>query len=144
MLLFPLDDECNWMVDRALHPGACAISEAVLCAGSEADVVIDWAFENQEAIVAAAESGGGDAARQMARQRFGAFADCIGSPRAQARLNQSLRWAVQNELPVLTPQVYVGSARLCDADTDLGMDYALSRLVDRYRASPSAAIEEER
>ena len=32
MALFPLDDKCNWMVKKALHPGACAVSEAVLCA----------------------------------------------------------------------------------------------------------------
>ena len=32
VLLFPLDAECNRMLDTSLHPGACAISEAVLCA----------------------------------------------------------------------------------------------------------------
>jgi uncharacterized membrane protein len=135
VLLFPLDDTCNWMIDHALHPGACAISEAVLCAEGEADRVIEWAFENQEAITSATREDPGAAAR-MARSRFPALASCIGSPRVQARLNQSLRWAVQNQLPVLTPQVYVGDARLCDADTDLGMDFALSRLVDRYHPSP--------
>src|SRR5699024_7171246 len=31
LLLFPLDDECNWMVSTAMHPGACQISEAILC-----------------------------------------------------------------------------------------------------------------
>jgi uncharacterized membrane protein len=135
VLLFPLDDTCNWMVDRAIHPGACAISEAVLCAEGEASEVIDWAFERQEEIVEAAREDP-DAAARMARQRFPALADCIGSPRVQAKLNQSLRWAVQNELPVLTPQVYVGDSRMCDADTDLGMDYALTRLVERYEQNP--------
>ncbi|MEC7522694.1 MAG: vitamin K epoxide reductase family protein [Myxococcota bacterium] len=131
VLLFPLDDSCNWMIDRAIHPGACAISEAVVCAEGEAEDVIAWAFENQEAIMAAEREAAGGAAR-MARERFGALADCIGSPRAQARVNQSLRWAVQNQLPVLTPQVYVGQTRLCDADTDLGMDYALTRLMAQH------------
>src|SRR5512142_858536 len=31
-VLFPLDSSCNWMVTEAIHPGACAVSEAVLCA----------------------------------------------------------------------------------------------------------------
>src|SRR5512133_31358 len=31
-VLFPLDSTCNWMVTEAIHPGACAVSEAVLCA----------------------------------------------------------------------------------------------------------------
>ncbi len=142
VLLFPLDDQCNWMIDHAIHPGACAISEAVLCAEGDAEEVIDWAFENQESITEAARSDPNAAAR-MARARFPSLAECIGSPTVRARLNQSLRWAVQNELPVLTPQVYVGDLRLCDADTDLGMDYALTRLVERYRASPPRQREEE-
>jgi uncharacterized membrane protein len=135
VLLFPLDDRCNWMIDSAIHPGACAISEAVLCAEGDAEEVIEWAFQNQEAITAASRADP-EAAARMARERFPSIARCIGSPRVRARLNQSLRWAVQNELPVLTPQVYVGDLRLCDADTDLGMDYALTRLVDRWRTSP--------
>jgi len=135
VLLFPLDDQCNWMIDRAIHPGACAISEAVLCAERDAEEVIAWAFENQEAITEASRQRP-EAAAEMARQRFPSLARCIGSPTVQARLNQSLRWAVENQLPILTPQVYVGELRLCDADTDLGMDYALTRLVDRWRASP--------
>ena len=31
-LLFPLDDTCNWMITSAIHPGACTVSEAILCA----------------------------------------------------------------------------------------------------------------
>jgi hypothetical protein len=32
---------------------------------------------------------------------------------------------------VLTPQVYVNNTRICDEDTDLGVDYVLTRLLDR-------------
>jgi hypothetical protein len=138
VLLFPLDDACNWMVSDAIHPGACAISEAVLCAqegDGDADAVLAWAFENQERIVAAERAHEGAAAR-MARERFPSIAACLGRPPVQAKLNASLRWAVQNQLPILTPQVYVGPDRLCDADTDLGMDFALTRLVTRYRENP--------
>ena len=39
--------------------------------------------------------------------------------------------APANQLPVLTPQVYVGGTRVCDADTDLGLDWTLDRLLDR-------------
>ena len=28
VVLFPLDNTCNWMVDSAVHPGACAVSGA--------------------------------------------------------------------------------------------------------------------
>ena len=39
-VLFPLDKSCNWMVQESLHPGACAVSEAVLCGGVQAKDVL--------------------------------------------------------------------------------------------------------
>lgn len=127
VLLFPLDDECNWMVDRALHPGACAVSEAVLCAEEDSEEVLAWAFDHQEEIREAAEHDAG-AARAMVEARFPSLASCIGGANVRAELNRSLRWAVSNQLPVLTPQVYVDETRICDEDTDLGLDYVLTRL----------------
>jgi uncharacterized membrane protein len=137
VLLFPLDDECNWMVDDAIHAGACAISEAVLCArdtsGVEPEEVIDWAFTNQLSIREGAEADP-DSAAQRARDRFPALAECIGSPQARAQLNNGLRFAVDNQMPIITPQVFVNGLRMCDEDTDLGMDFALRRLIDRAEA----------
>jgi hypothetical protein len=129
-LLFPLDNKCNWMVDSAVHPGACAISEAMLCAGDRAEQVLEWAFDEQEAIVAAEKATPGSAAKLVVAE-FPSLAGCVGSSKARARLNRSLRWAVDNQLPVLTPQLYVNGTRLCDADTDLGLDYMLTRLVSQ-------------
>lgn len=131
-LLFPLDDQCNWMVSSAIHPGACTVSEAVLCAEGRAQDVIDWAFAHQEEIRTAAAADPNNA-EKMVEQAFPALARCVGSPGARQKLNRSLRWAVANELPVLTPQLYVGGVKLCDEDTDLGMEFALSRLVARSR-----------
>jgi hypothetical protein len=127
ILLFPLDNSCNWMVDRALHPGACAVSEAVLCAGDAAKAVLQWAFDHQEEIVAAERAQKGSAAKRAVAQ-FPALSGCVGSSKVRARLNRALRWAVDNHLPVLTPQLYVDRTRLCDADTDLGLDYMLTQL----------------
>jgi len=130
ILLFPMDNTCNWMVDSAMHPGACAVSEAILCAEGREEEVIDWAFAEQRAIrEAAAEDP--DAAARLVSQRFPELADCVGSPAVRARLNLALRWAVTNQMPVLTPQVYVDGVRMCDEDTDLGMDWALARLIER-------------
>jgi len=131
-VLFPLDHECNWMIDESIHPGACVVSQAVLCAEGDAEEVLAWAFANQEALHEAGQGRNGNAeVTRMVRAQFPALASCIGSATVQARLNRSLRWAVANQLPVLTPQVYVDDTRLCDEDTDLGLDYALSRLLDR-------------
>lgn len=127
-ILFPLDSSCNWMVTTSLHPGACTVSEAVLCAENGAPDVIDWAFEHQEEIRAAAAADPGAAAK-LVKARFPALASCVGSAGARQKLNRSLRWAVANHLPVLTPQLYVDGTKVCDEDTDLGLDFALSRLL---------------
>lgn len=134
LLLFPLDESCNWMIDRSMHPGACSISEAVLCS-SDPGPVLDWAFENQKAIMLAAEKNP-NAAAEMAKKRFPALSQCIGSPEAGAKVNQSLRFAVKNQLPILTPQVFVEGTRLCGEDTDLGLDYALPRLLAHAKNQP--------
>ncbi|MCS6901286.1 MAG: vitamin K epoxide reductase family protein, partial [Myxococcales bacterium] len=48
--IFPLDNECNWMLDRPLHPGACILARAFLCSEplSKARWMLDWSFAYQE------------------------------------------------------------------------------------------------
>lgn len=137
-LLFPLDSTCNWMVGSSLHPGACTVSEAVLCAGTKADAVIAWAFDHQDEVKKAAAQDPALASK-MVGDAFPELKSCIGTPGVKSKLNKSLRWAVANQLPVLTPQIYVNGTKLCDEDTDLGMDYALTRLVSK---APAAAPKE--
>ena len=129
-VLFPLDNTCNWMVTEATHPGACTVSEAVLCAGDKAPDVIAWAFEEQDRIRKEAAADPSAAAR-IVKQRFPELAACVGSPDARARLNKSMRWIVANGIRVLTPQVFIGNVKLCDEDVDLGLEYTLSNMLDR-------------
>ncbi|MGE0549939.1 MAG: vitamin K epoxide reductase family protein, partial [Kofleriaceae bacterium] len=129
-VLFPLDNTCNWMVTEATHPGACTVSEAVLCAGDRGADVIRWAFENQEQILAETKANPAAAAK-IVSQRFPDLAACLGSPDVRARLNRSLRWAVANNVRVLTPQLFVDNVKLCDEDVDLGLEFALSTMLDR-------------
>lgn len=132
-VLFPIDHECNWMVPEALHPGACMVSEAILCGRGDGDEVLEWAFQNQSRIreVITANEGSTRALASMIRERFPSIASCLGSAEVRAKLNRSLRWAVSNQLPVLTPQLYIDETRVCDADTDLGLDWVVSRLLGR-------------
>ena len=134
-ILFPLDSTCNWMVTETTHPGACTISEAVLCAETGkapgAAAVIAWAFEHGERIRTETKADPGAAAR-IVKQQFPELASCIGSPEAKARLNKSLRWAVANNIRVLTPQLYVDNVKLCDEDVDLGLEYALKIMLERH------------
>ncbi|MFI5307015.1 MAG: vitamin K epoxide reductase family protein [Polyangiales bacterium] len=135
-LLFPLDNTCNWMVGDSIHPGACSVSEAMLCAGARAGEVLEWSYQNQEAIIEATKTDPKAAAR-MVSAHFPDLASCVGSASVRAKLNLSLRYAVKNHLQVLTPQVFVAGVRLCDEDTDLGLDFALPHLIAYARANPA-------
>lgn len=133
LVLFPLDKECNWMVGSSLHPGACAVSEAVLCGGARARDVLEWAFAHQSEL----HELGSQPAKLNARikQAFPEVAACLGRPEVRTRLNRSLRWAVANSLPVQTPQLFVRGRKVCEEDTDLGLEFVLSRML----AEPGAA-----
>jgi uncharacterized membrane protein len=127
-VLFPLDKECNWMVNESLHPGACAVSEALLCAGERAGAVLDWAFTHQAEL--RSRGGSGQAAvYARIKQDFPALGSCVGQPAVKARVNKSLRWIVANSLPVLTPQLFVRNQKIPDEDTDLGLDFVLGRVL---------------
>jgi hypothetical protein len=142
-VLFPLDNTCNWMVTEATHPGACTVSEAVLCAGDQAPDVIAWAFDEQDRIRDAARADPTAAAR-IVKQRFPALAACVGSPEARSRLNKSMRWIVANNIRVLTPQVFIDKVKLCDEDVDLGLEYTRSRMLDRHASHTLATVPLEK
>jgi uncharacterized membrane protein len=127
-VLFPLDATCNWMVKESLHPGACAVSEAMLCAKDEAPRILAWAFEGQPEHLAAAKADEA-AFRSRIEAAFPSVKGCLGSAKIKNHLNKSLRWAVANALPVLTPQLFVGDRRVCDEDTDLGLEFTITRML---------------
>lgn len=138
-VLFPLDNSCNWMVTETLHPGACAVSEAMLCAAGlgpgpkdekAAAEVLAWAFKNQEQLRAqAAKDEPGLRAKLEAT--FPQVKGCLGGAVVKSKLTKSLRWAVSNAIPVLTPQLFVGTSRLCDEDTDLGLEFTLTKMLGK-------------
>jgi uncharacterized membrane protein len=129
LVLFPLDSECNWMLDRSLHPGACVVSKAILCSDHRALSVLEWAYDNQEDLLAGAKSGAGiNNVRAMIREKFPGLDACIDSKETNLRLNRMLRYIVNNHLPVSTPQMYLGDTRVCDEDTDIGLAYTIRKL----------------
>jgi uncharacterized membrane protein len=129
LVLFPLDSECNWMIDRPLHPGSCMVSKAILCAGdAKARAVLEWAYDNQEQLLSLAKGGDAAGARAMVKARFPEVDACIDTKETSQRLTKVLRYIVKNHLPVSTPQIYIGETRLCDEDTDMGLPYAMGKL----------------
>ena len=128
LALFPLDESCNWMVDRSVHPGACVLARAVLCADTRSREALEWMFSNQEELGTLAKNGE-PLVRARVRERFGPEVDsCVDAKATKIRLNNLLQYAVANHVPVSTPQLYLGDQRVCDEDTDLGLRYTLAQL----------------
>jgi len=134
VVLFPLDKTCNWNLKESLHPGACAVSEAMLCSKDEAPKILDWAFANQESLI---EDAKADEAKMRARitEKFPSVRGCLGTAQAKLKVTKSLKWAVANALPVLTPQLFIGDRRVCDEDTDLGLEYTVTAMLAGPRAA---------
>jgi uncharacterized membrane protein len=135
LVLFPLDSDCNWMLDRPVHPGACLVSKAIICDEHRALQVLEWAYDHQEDILAAAKAGAGSAnVHAMIRERWPGIEACLESKETKLRLDHMLRYIVNNHLQVSTPQLFVGDTRLCDEDTDMGLSFTLRRLAPRLGA----------
>ncbi|MRG96455.1 vitamin K epoxide reductase family protein [Polyangium spumosum] len=129
IVLFPLDNECNWMLDRPLHPGACLVSKAVLCGENRAVDVLAWAYDNQERLLEGAKSPAGLATvRSAIREKWSHLDACIDSKETKLRLDKMLRYIVDNKLQVSTPQLFLGDTRLCDEDSDIGLAYSIRKL----------------
>ncbi|MEY2932733.1 MAG: hypothetical protein RL033_3482 [Pseudomonadota bacterium] len=127
LALFPLDSTCNWMLQQPLHPGACTVSRAVLCAKSPA-AFLDWAYTNQEELATAGKAGG-TALTQVLGNRWGKeLTACMSARSTEQRLNRQLHFAAANAIAVSTPQVFIEGQRLCDEDIDMGLMFALSKL----------------
>jgi len=128
LVLFPLDSECNWMLDEPLHPGACIVSKAVLCGGDRVRQVLEWAYDEQVYLTRAGKAGA-NVLRAAVKQRWGdELLKCVDDRKTDVLLNQHLHFASDNGIPVSTPQMYLGSKRVCDEDTDMGLRFMLSEL----------------
>ena len=67
--------------------------------------------------------------RAVINQQFGpSMLSCIDSRETKVTLNRHLHFAAANSVPVSTPQVYLGTQRICDEDTDIGLRFTLKQL----------------
>ncbi len=129
MAMFPLDSECNWMLDRALHPGACVLAKAVICGGNDkARMILEWAYEEQDALREAGKQGAGALTGKVSARWGPEVAACVTGKQVEIQLNQQLHFAANNHVPVSTPQMFLGDSRVCDEDTDLGLRYTMAQL----------------
>ena len=100
---FPLDPTCNPAMKRALHPGACDLARAGICAQAQGRFaeMDDLLFANQEAkrpVEDLAREAGLDLAR---------FRECLKSPATSEQLGNDIAAALRNHIPA-TPSFVVG------------------------------------
>lgn len=127
LALLPLDSECNWMLQQPVHPGACSLSKAVLCAKAPGEM-LDWIYEHQAELAEAGRASPALLEQKVAR-RFGAeLTRCMGARATRLRLERHLRFAVNQKVALSTPQVFIEGQRLCDEDIDMGLMFALDHL----------------
>jgi protein-disulfide isomerase len=100
---FPLDSECNAAVKRPMHPEACELARAAICAEEQGKLtpMDDALFRNQQAkrpVEEVARAVGLDLA---------AFRRCLASPATDARLRSDIEAGVRVGLTA-TPTYVVG------------------------------------
>ncbi|MBK6517175.1 MAG: hypothetical protein IPG04_24400 [Polyangiaceae bacterium] len=139
VVIFPLDSECNWMLKKSMHPGACQLAKAFLCAEKDGNPreVLEWSYDNQEELAAAGKSDPKEL-RKKIKGRFPSLDMCIDAKETDKRLESVLRFAIDNDLRVSTPQLFLGKSysRVCPEDTDIGLAYAVRHL------APAAAAKD--
>lgn len=126
---FPLDSACNWMLDRSVHAGSCELSKAVLCGEHRAGEVLQWIYDEQERLTELGKAAAGvNSLHAAIRERWPDLLECVKDKETARRLDRVMRFAVDNRLPVSTPQMFLDGKRVCDEDTDLGLAYALPKM----------------
>jgi len=100
---FPLDQSCNAAVKRVIHPDACRLARAAICAEAQGrfEEMDDLLYGNQQArrpVEALAAQLGLDLPR---------FQACLGSAETERRLQDDIAEAVRSRVKA-TPTYFVG------------------------------------
>jgi uncharacterized membrane protein len=128
MVMFPLDSDCNWMLDRSLHPGACVVAKAILCGDARSRAMLEWSYDNQDDLRDLGKTNPAGLRKKISEKWGADILACADDNKTKIRLNQQLHYASDNHIPVSTPQMFLGEKRICDEDTDLGLKYTLAQL----------------
>jgi len=123
------------MVRQRLHPGACTVSYAMLCAPASAHKILDYAFTNQARLLELGKTNEA-ALKADLEQRFPEVKGCIGSAKVKAELTKVRNWAARNALALSTPQLFVAGTQVCPQNIDLGLDFALTRALEKAGGAP--------
>ncbi|MBM4395140.1 MAG: hypothetical protein FJ087_05575 [Deltaproteobacteria bacterium] len=131
--LLPLDAEClDWLLKDSMHPGSCLLSKSLICAGGQAEEMLSWMYDNLEELRKDGIGKQFDAMRQKVVAKFPGVKECIDLPDTKKKIWDSMqRFGIPNKIRIETPQLFVNGKRMCVEDTDLGLEFALARLLGK-------------
>lgn len=100
---FPLDPSCNPAVKKPIHPNACALARAALCAGTmgKFEAMDDALFANQE------RGAPVDVLAERIGLDVGRFRACLEAPETSSRLAAEIAEGIQAGIRV-TPTFVIG------------------------------------
>lgn len=107
---YPLDQSCNPSVSRTLHPGACRLALAGVCAHEQGRF---WAYHDAVFATDMKEASDADVRRlaQQAGLELGPLDACLQSAQARSRLRADLEEARRLGVQA-TPTVFVNGRKL--------------------------------
>ncbi len=104
---YPLDQECNPLIDRPFHLGACLQALSAVCAGKQgrydqmSDAIFDGDLRGLPALREAAQQSGLD---------LNAFDECLRSPSVREGMLAEIKKGVERQITG-TPTAYIGDRR---------------------------------
>jgi 2-hydroxychromene-2-carboxylate isomerase len=105
---FPLDPSCNPAVKRAIHPAACALARAAICAEAQGQAarMDDALFRDQ---------GKGTAPAEIARGLgldMDRFSACLSSPETSRRLSEDVAAGIRDGVRAIPTYLVDGTAHV--------------------------------
>jgi protein-disulfide isomerase/uncharacterized membrane protein len=107
---YPLDSECNAHVERTIHPGACLLARAGICAAAQDKF---WPYHDRVFSMEMKEAQAADVTRLAAEAGLdtAALETCLSSPATQARLAADIAEAWKAGVRG-TPTLFINGKRL--------------------------------
>lgn len=112
---FPLDTSCNPLLKRQMHPSACALARAAICAEAQGrlDEMDQALFRNQEQGLPAS-----DIAERLGLD-MGRFRECLASPATERRLAAEIAAGARDGVRATPTFVVGGTAVVGQLPADL-------------------------
>jgi uncharacterized membrane protein/2-hydroxychromene-2-carboxylate isomerase len=115
---FPLNDSCNPAVKRAIHPRACELARAAICAEAQGQAA------RMEELLFRSQGKGTpvEALARLAGLDAGRFAACLSAPETSRRLSEDVAAGIRDGIRALPTYVVNGTSYVGTLPAGLGAE----------------------